>query len=260
MKLHRIVMSNKKYIFIANWKMYLTGNQEVAFAEEYRALFIDLKEKSGHDIILCPSMINLRLVADLFKQTPIKIGAQDCSDYEKGAYTGQVPVAAIKDVGVDYCIVGHSERRLYAGETDEVVARKVLLLLDQQVTPIICIGEDRETYEAARTLEILEKQLALILKMQGERKALNVCIYIAYEPVWSIGTGKVSSPEALSVVFNWLYDHTKPFKNISWKFIYGGSVSESTVAGFSNLDYIDGFLVGGASLNFQAFKKIVSYY
>lgn len=257
--LERECMSNKKYTFVANWKMYFTTHQALSFAQEHQQSFVDLAKNAGHEIILCPSSLELVSIVELFKNTVIHVGSQDCSDYQQGAYTGQVSAVSLNQIGASHAIIGHSERRLYNGETDISIAKKVALLLDNHITPIVCIGEDAVTYQAGATISALEQQLALIIEATNKKYA-HKSIYIAYEPVWAIGTGKIPSTRELSEIFNWLNLLRSKFKDISWRFMYGGSVSENTISSFTEIEPLDGFLVGGASLNFQAFKKIVSYH
>ncbi len=239
--------------------MYFTTDEAILFARNHQQEFIDLAQETQHTIILCPAFLEFREISQLFKNTAIKRGAQDCSAHENGAYTGQVSAESIKKSGGDYCIIGHSEKRMYQGETDEMVAQKCSLLLDAGITPILCIGEDVAAYEQKNTLAMLEKQLTPIFSMLSKQTFQDKVICIAYEPVWSIGTGKIPSLSELTMVFDWLKAYTVKHNAISWPFMYGGSVNENTMDILTNLDNVHGFLIGSASLNFQTLKKIVGY-
>lgn len=247
-------MSHKQHIFVANWKMYHTGDSGILFARQNKKEFQDLVEQTGHEVILCPSSIDLRSVVQEMQESGVSIGAQDCSDAEQGAYTGQISASMIKSAGASFCLVGHSETRLYGGQTDHMIAAKIKQLCAHGIIPILCIGEDRQAYEQGRTFETISRQLALALESMRQGT-----IYLAYEPVWAIGTGLIPSCKELDDVVKWLHGHVHRSPMLTWKILYGGSVSETSIESFAALEGLDGFLIGGASLHIQAFKKIVSW-
>ncbi len=205
--------------------------------------------------MLCPSYPALFSLNELLADSPIQLGAQNCSPHEEGAYTGQVSARSLKEAGCSYCIVGHSEVRRYLHASDMDVAHAAYNLCSQNIEPIICIGETQEAREAQRTMHIIEAQLEPVL---GILKNTTKPIIIAYEPVWAIGTGTVPELSYLQDIFNKIHALISKTHKGAWRLIYGGSVSESTIAALSRISHLSGFLIGGASLDFQNFEKIVS--
>ncbi len=238
--------------------MNLSFSEEIDFVTSNYDGLITLAAQTKQQIILCPSFLSLHAISKIFSQTPIKIGAQTCSPHTHGAFTGQVSPESINSVGCSFCIIGHSETRTRTEEDDESIALRSVHLLDYDVTPIICIGETKQ--EQSKTLDILERQLAPLFKAICSQTIIHTYInpIIAYEPIWSIGTGAVADEEHLEMVFAWLHQHTKQAcPKIGFKFLYGGSVDEKSIQILKKIPQIDGFLVGKASLDFQEFKKIV---
>ena len=211
---------------------------------------------SERTIILCPSFVALAPIAEIFKNSAVAIGAQNCSEYPSGSYTGEVSAQSLAQVGSTHCIIGHSERRMHFGETTDVIIKKMDLLCMNNITPIICIGETQEHFANQATLTVLTEQLKPILEtIQHKNKAL----VIAYEPVWSIGTGIVPENSYLEEVFAWLIklmqSHAPQYAT---QLLYGGSVTAKNIHQLKNIKQIDGFLIGGASTNFEEFKKIIT--
>jgi len=261
----------KARIYVANWKMNMHLDSGLQFANDCKALMNDNEntEKQGSPfsqngakkhIILCPTFPAIYPIAQLLQNVPISIGAQNCSEHEIGAYTGEVSAQSLSEIGCSYCIIGHSERRKYFHETNEVIARKVVKLFASTINPIICIGETAQDHKDNKTLEVLEHQLNPIIKAINEAEQFPETVIFAYEPVWAIGTGKTPNNETLHATFNWLAAHlTRNIKNIKVIYLlYGGSVDEHTALEMVKVQNIDGFLIGGASLDFQKFKNIVS--
>jgi triosephosphate isomerase len=250
------------FTFIANWKMQLSFNESEELAREYIKHLSQVKKMNNILIVLCPSFPALFPLGHLFKGSEIMLGAQDCSEFRAGSYTGQVCAESIAQLGCHYCIIGHSERRLYNHETNTEIANKAQRLLEQELQPIICVGETRQEYEEQKTFTILEQQLEPVLTRISEIRICQEPIHIAYEPIWSIGTGIVPSNSYLTEVFSWIEDQTQ---NILGKerlvgLIYGGSVSEKTIPVLKQLKKISGLLIGEASLSFQKFNNIVNLY
>ncbi len=248
----------KEFIYVANWKMNATFRESIDFATTNHDDLLALAGPSTQ-IVLCPSFDSITPLAQIFDTTPIAIGAQDCSSRAKGSYTGQVSAQSIHQVGCTHCIIGHSERRLLNHESNEEVAEKLIHLLDFDITPIVCIGELLEEYEAGKTQEVLTMQLAPLFEtLSALPAAQNKSILLAYEPVWSIGTGKVASVEHLHEIFSWLASRIVT-ASIPARFslLYGGSVSGDNAQKLKEIDNISGFLIGRASIDFQVFKKIV---
>jgi len=249
-------------LIVANWKMQFSFLEATEFASEYHENFIALSKKESAIITLCPSFPALYPLSRYFKGSDITLGAQDCSQFRSGAYTGQVCATSLAQIGCHYCIIGHSERRSYNQETTDEIAEKAQRLLEQEVQPIICIGETKKEYEAKETFCVLEQQLEPVLAKISKFGDSQEPIYIAYEPVWSIGTGKVPSIDYLTQVFEWLTSQTQKSlgKERIVGLLYGGSVSAETAADFSTITPLSGLLVGGASLDFQKFNNIVNLY
>jgi triosephosphate isomerase len=238
-----------------NWKM----NKTVA---EARDLVSTMRQPlagiSGVEKVLCPPYISLMAIAALLEATDLGLGAQNLHWEEKGAFTGEVSAAMIKEF-CGYVIIGHSERRTYFGETDETVNRKVNTALKARLTPIVCVGETLSQYESGETTEVVTRQIKAGLAGIGAADATR--IVVAYEPVWAIGTGKASSGEnanfvhqkvirpALSEMFG-----TEGAEAI--RILYGGSVTAANASEFFAYPDIDGALVGGASLKPDEFVAI----
>ena len=253
----------KQILFVANWKMYFAFDDDIRFVAEHYDKFIQLTDKINYEIVVCPSFLAIPTLSQLFKATKIKLGAQDCSEHNKGAFTGQVSAESLHDAGCSYCIVGHSERRMYNFETDEAIAQKVNHLIEYNISPIICIGENAEEYKSGKAFFVLEEQLEKIFPTISSQcnKINSLPICIAYEPIWSIGTGIIPSEVHLKNVFTWLATKTQKIApTVNWKLLYGGSVKVETMPFLvKNLSDIHGFLIGGSSLDFQEFEKIVHY-
>lgn len=238
-------------LFVANWKMYKTFNESIAFVQEHLA---ELEQLAGtkHSIAIAPSFVCLDRIGQELNKTSIKLCAQDCAPFKSGAYTGEVDAASLAQVGCTYGIVGHSERRHHFNETNDVIAQKAEQLLVNNITPILCIGETAQEFEQGKVFHILEKQLASFENLIGQTSQ-EYCI--AYEPIWAIGSGKVPDSKHLNAVFSWLSDRN----NIeSCILLYGGSVDADNAKILLQVPHVGGLLIGGASCDFQSLKKIVS--
>lgn len=246
----------RPFFYIANWKMSqsLVGAQEFVHALINDSMFTSLPVTTK--IVLCPSFPLLGFLAPELKDTPIALGAQTCSPHASGAYTGQASASTLAEAGCTYCLIGHSERRLLRGETDEQIVGQYNQLVNNNLTPIVCIGETEKEHAAGDTLIILEQQLTLLIKAYQENSART--LLIAYEPVWAIGTGKTPTNDEIAAIFVWLKNHLKNnLANATTFLIYGGSVDETNSAAIKKIAHIDGLLVGSASLTFKKFKNIV---
>lgn len=249
---------NRKPIIAGNWKMNMLHSETKDFAETIKPL---LPKNRSCEAVLC---VPYPLIYGMVKATRglrIGIGAQDVSIHDKGAYTGEVSAKMLKDLGVKYCIVGHSERRAYHGETDAIVNAKAKKLLEKEIgiTPIICVGETLEQREMGITMEWIAMQVKGALAGMSGADARK-CV-IAYEPVWAIGTGKTATAEqaqevceAIRNVVRKLYDaRTARVMPI----LYGGSMNEKNCVELLNCPDIDGGLIGGASLKPADFSTII---
>ncbi len=241
-------------LFVANWKMQKTLDQSIQFVQKH----IDALKALNRQIILCPSFPALYPLSQLLENSSVFLGAQDCSPHELGAYTGQVSAQSLAEVGCTYCIVGHSERRNYNKESNSEIAQKATQLLHQNIIPIVCVGESQQEFEKKQSIDVLHNQLEPVFKViESQSSASTVCI--AYEPIWSIGTGNVPDTQYLQNIFDTLKEWcSAKTSKTKYTLLYGGSVTGENIQQFYQVENIDGFLIGGSSLDFQKLKKIVS--
>ena len=236
-----------------NWKM----NKTVAEAEQLiQALLPRVASLDGVEIAICPPFTALRAMIDSAFGSRVAVFAQNMHEADHGAFTGEISVPMLRDVGVSGVIIGHSERRAYFGETDERLASKLPVALDAGLQPILCVGESESQRLAGETESLLRRQLeAAFANVEPERYA---DVAIAYEPIWAIGTGRSDKPEDAREMAVFIKKLLKKTKRVSPKFLYGGSVNGANAADFVQLKEIDGALVGGASLKAEEFKKIIN--
>ncbi|MBI3532512.1 MAG: triose-phosphate isomerase [Burkholderiales bacterium] len=244
---------SKKKLIAGNWKMNgsLASNQALL-----KGILSGLKDPAC-DIAVCVPAPYFAQCQALLATSPVELGAQDVSQHETGAYTGEVSVAMLKDFGVRYAIVGHSERRQYHGETDASVAAKAQRALANGVTPIVCVGETLAEREAGKTEEVVKRQLAAVIHLNGH------CIseiVVAYEPVWAIGTGKTATPEQAQAVHAVLRAQLKAATPQAERItiLYGGSMNAANAEQLLAQPDIDGGLIGGASLKALDFLTIIA--
>ncbi|MFN8015012.1 MAG: triose-phosphate isomerase [Acidimicrobiia bacterium] len=249
----------RKPIIVGNWKMNLNHLEAIALVQKlsYR---LEKEVFDNCEVVVCPPFTSLRSVQTTIDsdKMQISLGAQNVNENEKGAYTGEVSSAMLTKLNVSYVIVGHSERRAFAGETDEQIALKVKAIRKNNMTPILCVGETKEQREAGQSIEVVESQvrngLASIAKTEIEN-----CI-IAYEPVWAIGAGTPATIEqANEIIFHIrsVIDSMKSGVSDVTRVIYGASVDPGNSKLFLSQDGIDGLLVGGASLDADDFSRLV---
>ena len=212
------------------------------------------------DRVICPPAVYLASVSQILgTDAPIALGAQNVSEHPAGAYTGEVSSSMLKDVGCEYVIVGHSERRQYHHESDSEVARKAKSVVDEGMIAIICVGETLEERQANETRAVIERQLDAVCEVLDET-ALSGSLF-AYEPVWAIGTGLSASPEQAQEVHGWIREKMGAVSQRlgeSSRILYGGSVNGANASSILEQPDVDGCLVGGASLNSIEFLKICS--
>ncbi len=247
----------RKKIIAGNWKMNKLPNEAIAFIEE----LIPLVKDTQNEVILCVPYTDLFYTLLTTQDTNIKIGAQNMHFEEKGAYTGEVSGEMLKSIGVEYVIIGHSERRQYFNETDETVNKKLKKALDIGLKPIVCVGENFEQRESGKAKDVVTTQVGLALEGLISDKIENVII--AYEPIWAIGTGKTATKEDANETIKWIREEVTNLygKDIADSVIiqYGGSVKSTNAKDLFEMSDIDGGLIGGASLDAQEFSKIVNY-
>ncbi len=245
--------------FIAgNWKMNKTVGEAL---ELVKALKISLMGIYGVEVAVAPPFTALYPVAQELKNSSIELAAQNLFWEEKGAFTGEVSPLMLKEIGCQYVIIGHSERRQYFGETDEMVNRKIRSAIRSDLKVIFCIGESLEEREEGKTFSVVERQLVEGLKGIDEERMGQ--IVIAYEPVWAIGTGRTASPEQAGEVHRFIREKIEGLfsKRTSERvrIQYGGSVTPENIKALMAEPGIDGALVGGASLQAESFTRIVRF-
>jgi triosephosphate isomerase (TIM) len=248
----------RKKVMAANWKMHKNPTQTLAFFQEF------LPMVAGHtrdEIVVCPPYIDLYVAIAQAKGSEVAVGAQDLHWEKEGAYTGEICPGMLLDIGCTHVIIGHSERRQYFGETDDIVNFKLKAALEAGLTPIVCVGEVLEEREAGLTEDVLRRQCLRAFHAISAKKAAK--LIVAYEPVWAIGTGKTATPqlasEAHALIRGEAAKAFSPVFSDSLRILYGGSVKPENVKGLMAETEIDGALVGGASLDPESFAAIVKY-
>ncbi len=247
----------RKIVVAGNWKMNKTPAETTALINELKPLVKD----SATDVVVCVPFTNLYAAVEACKGSNIKVGAQNMYFEESGAYTGEIAPSMLTELGVEYVIIGHSERRQYFAETDETVNKKVIKAFEHKLIPIICVGESLEEREQGVTFEIVAKQTKVAL---GSLSADQVkSLIIAYEPIWAIGTGKTATSdqaqEVCAVIRKTVCDVFGKDAADKVTIQYGGSVKASNAAELFAKEDIDGGLIGGASLKAEDFNGIVNY-
>ncbi len=272
-------------LIVGNWKMYLSYHQSVAWLNSHKDELDILMKDTHHQLVLCPSFDALGASINMLEPLPpspeamadrqltpnsplilsdlrsksyrrIRIGAQDCSAHKEGPYTGQVCAQSLKEIGCSYVIIGHSETRKGIKNSTQLTVQKTTLSYENNLIPIVCVGETKDKYLAGTGLKVIEEQLRPLLeiyKKQNERELI-----IAYEPIWSIGTGIIPDTEYLNSVYSYIIKRcSKMGIQRVPLLLYGGSVDEATILKLRHVSLIQGYLIGKASTDFQKLKKIV---
>ena len=247
----------RKPIIAGNWKMHYTIDEAVKVANELKGLVKDAKA----DVVICAPYLQLPALVKELEGTNIKVGAQNMHFEEKGAFTGEISPNMLTSLGVEYVIIGHSERRQYFNETDETVNLKLKAAYKHGLKPILCVGESLENRENGTTKTVIENQINKDFSEISAEDAMNTVI--AYEPIWAIGTGKTATSEQANetiadirnMVLNLYGEKVAEAVRIQ----YGGSVKPNTIKEQMAMSDIDGALVGGASLVADDFSKIVNF-
>jgi len=248
-----------KKIIAGNWKQNGNLRQSIKLTKDIVEKV--KKNKYQHEIIIFPPSLYLSETQNIIPNNIIKIGSQNVSAHNNGAYTGEIGASMLKDSKIKYCLVGHSERRHIMNESDALCSNKALRLYENNIKVIYCIGETLTEYKSKKTKSILKKQIKYLFKKIGKQinsKPNN--IIFAYEPVWAIGTGLVPSSEELLLTFDFIRNtvNSTATKNKSIKLLYGGSVSPDNASSLLRTPHIDGLLIGGASLIAKKFIAICS--
>lgn len=248
----------RKKIVAGNWKMNLTLEEGLTLASETDSYFMKNPLQENKEVVLCTPFIHLAAVSRLLKAPGVTTGAQNCSNNEKGAYTGEVSAAMIRSTGALNVIIGHSERRSYYGETDDILAAKTAVALRNNLLVIFCCGELLAAREAGNHFDVVKQQLERGL-FNLSTEEFSKCV-IAYEPVWAIGTGMTATPAQAQEMHHFIRQLTREKYDSetaeNTTILYGGSCKASNAAElFANQD-VDGGLIGGASLSSEEFCKI----
>ena len=247
----------RKTIIAGNWKMNKTASETKKFAEELKRL---LPRAKWCDVVVCVPAVNISAAIKAFKDLRVTVGAENVFYEKKGAYTGEVSADMLKDLGVEYVIVGHSERRQMFGETDFSVNKKVIAALEAGLSPIICVGETLDQRELGVTMELIALQLKSALAGVPAEK-VRKCV-IAYEPVWAIGTGKTATAQQAAEVCTFIRSTIRHLYGAriarSVTIQYGGSMKPSNAAELLAQPDIDGGLIGGAALDAGQFVEIIN--
>jgi triosephosphate isomerase (TIM) len=251
-------MKERKSLIAANWKMFKTLAEAVAFTESLQQEVGPLEDR---EVVIAPPYTALAAVRNAIWRADFKLAAQNCHGEERGAFTGEISGVMLRDVGCDWVILGHSERRHIFGETDETIQKKLAAVFRFGMLPMLCVGEVLEERESGNTFAVVGTQLDRALQGLDAERAGQLAI--AYEPVWAIGTGKTATPEQAQEVHAFIRERCTSLwdKEVAnrIRILYGGSVKPDNVDALMAQSDIDGMLVGGASLEVESFKRIVQY-
>lgn len=249
----------RKTIVAGNWKMNLTFTEAEDLLFDLNDQLTDTPPDAGVEVIVFPPFPFLEMSADVAVEGNIYFGAQNCSEHDKGAYTGEVSAAMLKSIDATHCLVGHSERRKYFMESDEVLLKKMKQCLQNEIVPVFCCGESLEDREANKHFDVVKQQLdEVVFKLKEDEFSM---IIIAYEPVWAIGTGKTATTEQAQEMHAFI--RSLVAKNYSDKIaeethiLYGGSCNSKNAAELFACEDVDGGLIGGASLKKDEFLEII---
>jgi triosephosphate isomerase len=243
----------RKPLVMGNWKMNLTLSEAKSLCESIKP-----DCSGGVDVVVCPPYPYLGFVASVLGGSEVKLGAQNASAYDDGAYTGDVSSGMLEDVGCKYVLAGHSERRAIFGETDETVLKKVKQIVSKQMIAVLCVGETLEERQSDSVDKVISGQLNAVLNSLTEEESSH--LVVAYEPVWAIGTGLAATPEQVQEVHKLIRKTVAKFDaNLAkgLRIVYGGSVKSSNAEEIFSLEDVDGGLIGGASLKGDEFIRIV---
>ncbi|KZE81112.1 MULTISPECIES: triose-phosphate isomerase [Paenibacillus] len=245
----------RKPIIAGNWKMFKTVGESLAFVSEVKGK----AEAAGVESVICAPFTNLPALVEAVKGTTLKVGAQNLHFEDNGAFTGEISGVMLKDLGVEYVIIGHSERRAYFAETDETVNKKVHAAFKHGLTPIVCVGEKLEEREAGQTKNVCKVQTEAAFAGLSAEQAAQVVI--AYEPIWAIGTGKSSTAADAQDVIGYIRELVAGLYGAETaaavRIQYGGSVKPNNIAEYMQQPDIDGALVGGASLEPASYIDLI---
>jgi len=251
----KIIM--RKKIVAGNWKMNKLVAEGVTLVQELNSFMAGYKTNAK--VVIGVPFTHISQCVDIVDEDNVFISAQNCSEYDSGAYTGEVSVQMIKSLGLKYVIVGHSERREFFGDTDELVGIKAIKCLENGISPIVCCGETLEERESGNHFNVIKRQL--LKAFIGVQRSSIFDVVIAYEPIWAIGTGQTASPEQAQEIHAYIREVIGEMYSVEIaseiSILYGGSVKPNNAAELFSQNDIDGGLVGGASLKFEDFMQII---
>ena len=244
----------RQSLVVANWKMNGSFNQLQHLLSELKQSDLNTEVET----VVCPVSVYLSAAKHQLSDSHIQIGSQNVAAFDEGAYTGEVSAAMLKDIGANYCIIGHSERRTLLGETDQMVAEKVKRSIENGLTPIVCVGENVSQRDAGNTLAVIKQQVDAVIHTQD----IDITkLVFAYEPVWAIGSGNSASPVQAQEVHSAIRELLQAVDvkaSATVKILYGGSVNAENAKQLMAQPDIDGGLIGGASLDAESFAAIVN--
>lgn len=244
-------------LIAGNWKMNKTPMEAVQLINDLKGLI----QNTAAEVVVCPTYVALSDALKAVAGSSIKVGAQNMYHQDNGAYTGEISPVFLKEMNIEYVILGHSERRQYFGEANLEINKKVAAALKHGLKPILCVGETLEEREAGTTFDIIKEQVQQCLENLQQYNLEH--LVIAYEPVWAIGTGRTATKEDANEVIGFIRQQLKENLgdklSINTRILYGGSVKASNIKELMDMPEIDGALVGGASLDAQEFSKIACY-
>lgn len=247
----------RKNIIAGNWKMHFS----VTETKNFLNTLIPKVKDAKCEVVVCPPFTSLQTASEMLKGSNVKLGAQNIHFEEKGAFTGEISANMLKDLGVSYVVIGHSERRTYFNESDEDINKKIFTCLKHEFTPILCVGETLEDRESGNMENVLSSQIKKDFSNVSKEDAQKVVI--AYEPIWAIGTGKTATSEEADNTIGFIRNVLKEIydEQVSENIVilYGGSVKPNTIKEQMSMKNIDGALVGGASLVENDFEMIVNF-
>ena len=249
-------MHKKKYLIVGNWKMHGLVSWS-ALVKKIDQFSTKIRKKNKCRIVICPPSTLLHRFANEIKCKELMTGAQDCHELKNGAFTGCISANMLKNCGAKFVITGHSERRHIYNEDDKLISKKIIAIQKSSLSAILCVGETLNERRKGLTEKVISNQLKISLPLPRNSSK----IVVAYEPVWSIGTGKVATTKQVDEVNNIIrFNLIKTFgsRGKTIKIIYGGSVNEKNAKYLAKLENLDGVLVGGASLKFGSFSKIIN--
>lgn len=243
----------KRYLIAGNWKMNFVSNEAVSFVQALKSKLTNL-QLNNIEILLCVPFTNLHPIKQFTDRETFSIGAQNMHYELKGAFTGEVSAPMLVDAGCEYVILGHSERRQYFNEDNELLTKKLITALNNNLKPILCIGETIGERQSGDTFKVLEFQLQVLNHIDQDKLAN---ITLAYEPVWAIGTGLNATSEQISEAHQWIDNFIFDLFNVNLRILYGGSMNDANAKEILECKKVSGGLIGGASLKIEQFTNII---